>query len=103
MKFAYLTDKNELKSIVEQSVEETVQKILPDIIRKASRKKWLTTDEVMEMLQVSRRQIQNYRDENLLAFTQNGRTIRYDIDDVEEFLNKHKVRRINRFGGKEKK
>ncbi|MBO6793252.1 MAG: helix-turn-helix domain-containing protein [Balneolaceae bacterium] len=90
----YIPSKDDLEKIVETTVSKTVKEVLPEAIRKATRKRWLTTDEVMEILQVSRRQVQNYRDENKLAFSQHGRTIRYDIDDVEDFLLNHKVKRI---------
>ena len=93
---AYIPTKEELETIVSQTVSETVVSLLPEVIRKATRKKWLTTDEVMEILQVSRRQVQYLRDHNLLPYSQNGRTIRYDIEDVEAYLSDHKVEGIEK-------
>jgi excisionase family DNA binding protein len=88
---AYIPTKEDLQDIIKAAVKETVDKSLPAAIRKATRKKWLTTDEVMEMLQCSRRHVQYLRDSEQLPYSQNGRTIRYDVDDVEAFLNDHKV------------
>ena len=87
----FIPDEKTLSQIVEQAVRKTVIESLPEAIRKATRKKWLTTDEVMNILQVSRRQVQFLRDSGKLPFRQTGRTIRYDIDEVENYLNKGKV------------
>ena len=88
---AFIPTKQDLESAVQKAVEQTVNEVLPDVIRKATRKKWLTTDEVMTMLQCSRRHVQYLRDSEQLPYTKNGRTIRYNIDDIEDFLNDHKV------------
>lgn len=88
---AYIPTRKDLEEIVSKSVKETIEKSLPGAIRKATRKKWLRTDDVMELLQCSRRHVQYLRDSEQLSFSQNGRTIIYDIDEIEAFLNKHKV------------
>lgn len=88
---AYIPTKEDLEEIISRVTKETVNEVLPEAIRKATRKEWLTTDEVMEMLQCSRRHVQYLRDSKQLDYSQNGRTIRYHIEDVEAFLNSHKV------------
>jgi excisionase family DNA binding protein len=88
---AYIPTKEDLEEIISRVTKETVNEVLPEAIRKATRKEWLTTDEVMEMLQCSRRHVQYLRDSGQLKYSQNGRTIRYHIEDVEAFLNSHKV------------
>lgn len=87
----YLPSKDDLEQLITKAVQRTIEEALPSAIRKATRKKWLNTDEVMKLLQCSRRHVQYLRDSGQLPFTQNGRTIRYDIDEVESFLNNHKV------------
>lgn len=89
----YIPSKEELEEIIKKAVRNTIEETLPGAIRKATRKKWLNTEEVMKMLQCSRRQVQYLRDSKQLSFSQNGRTIRYDIDEVERFLNRGKVSR----------
>ena len=76
---------------IEKTVKQTVQDSLPSAIRKGTRKKWLTTTEVMEILQISRRAVQNLRDSKRLPYSQNRRTIRYNIEDVEAYLDRGKV------------
>jgi len=88
---AYIPSEEDLERIVHRAVSKTISDCLPDVIRKATRKKWLTTDEVMEILQCSRRHVQHLRDSGRLPYRQNGRTIRYDIDEVEAYLNQGKV------------
>lgn len=88
---AYISTKEELKDFINRAVSTTVKEELPGAIRKATRKKWLTTEEAMKMLSCSRRHIQHLRDSNQLPYIQNGRVVRYDVDDVEAFLNRNKV------------
>lgn len=47
---------------------------------------YLTNTEVCDLLKVSRRTLQRYRDEGRIAFSQVGATIRYKAADVERFL-----------------
>lgn len=91
MSHVYIPTRDDLKEIIREAVQQTVDQSLPEAIRKATRKKWLTTDEVMDMLQCSRRHIQYLRDSDQLPYSKNGRVIRYDIDEVEEFMNDHKA------------
>lgn len=88
---AYIPDKDTLEVLISKAVAQSVAEQLPSAIRKATRKKWLTTDEVMDVLQCSRRHVQHLRDSGRLPYRQNGRTIRYDIDEVESYLNRGKV------------
>ena len=91
MQNIFIPTKEDLQEFIRNAVKETVNESLPGAIRKATRKKWLTTDEVMDILQCSRRHIQHLRDSGRLLYRQNGRSIRYDIDEVEAYLNKGKV------------
>lgn len=93
MELIILTEKD-LSRIVTRCVKKAIQESIPYVIQKANRKQWLSTDEVMEMLQCSRRHVQYLRDSRQLAFTQNRRTIRYNIEDVEVFLRGGKVKRF---------
>jgi excisionase family DNA binding protein len=87
----FIPTREDLQKIVSDAVRQTVNEALPGAIRKATRKKWLTTDEAIEFLQCSRRHLQYLRDSGKLPFNQNGRTIRYDIEQLEAYLSKGKV------------
>jgi len=92
---AYISTREELEQIISRETRKAVSEILPDVIRKATRKELLTTDDVMEILQCTRRHVQHLRDSKQLTFFQNGRTIRYKMDDVEAFLNQQIVKSDN--------
>ena len=87
-----LTTPEELKEMVNRAVKDALKDILPKVIRQASKKEWLKTDEVMEYLQCTRRHIQYLRDSEQLPYSQNDRTIRYHIDDIDTFLKTHKTK-----------
>lgn len=87
----FIPNQQELEEAVYKAVIKVMREEMPEIIRKATRRKWLTTDEVMEMLQCSRRHVQYLRDAKLIPYSQNSRTIRYDVEDVEAFLNEGMV------------
>jgi len=91
----YIPTKEELEAAIRKTVRETIQESLPGVIRKATRKKWLKSSEVMEILQCSRPHLQYLRDSGQLPFRQHRRTIRYDFDEVEEFLNRCKVNNLD--------
>ncbi|MEX2437322.1 MAG: helix-turn-helix domain-containing protein [Candidatus Paceibacterota bacterium] len=87
----YLYDKEELEQLIKKAVKQAFEQFMPQAIRQASRKKWLNSNELMELLNCSRRHLQYLRDSKQIPYVQNAKTIRYDMDDVEDFLSKHKV------------
>lgn len=60
--------------------------------------KWLDNQDVMQLLNVSKRTLQTYRDENMIAFSQVGNKMYYKTTDIEAFLknnyNKAKKNRL---------
>ena len=88
----YIPTRDDLERFIQRAVEKTIKETIPPAFQKATRKKWLTTDEVMEILQCSRRHMQHLRDSGQLPYHQHNKTIRYDIDEIENFLNRGKVR-----------
>ena len=87
----YIANGAELNELIESAVDKAIQKNLPSAIRKATRKKWLKSSEVMEILQCSRPHLQYLRDSGQIPFHQHNRSIRFEIDAVEEFLNRGRV------------
>ncbi|MCG6188668.1 helix-turn-helix domain-containing protein [Maribellus maritimus] len=51
------------------------------------RDKWLDNDEVCELLQMSRRTLQSYRDNGILPYSQIGRKCYYKVADIENLIN----------------
>lgn len=50
---------------------------------------WLDNKQVCELLGISTRTLQSYRDEGKIGFSQIGSKIYYKASDIESFLNKH--------------
>jgi len=72
---------------------ESIQKQVKEIGREKSREQYLTSDQVADFLKVSKRTLQSYRDRRLVQFIQIGSKILYKIDQIEEFLSRHKVQK----------
>ena len=53
---------------------------------------WLTSDEVIKLLQISRKTLQNYRDDNLIGFTRINRKIYYSKAEIEQLLRENYVK-----------
>ena len=54
--------------------------------------KWLDNQEVCEILNISKRTLQTYRDNGTLSYTQIGHKMYYRPEDVELLINKLKVK-----------
>lgn len=57
-----------------------------------SLQKWLDNQEVCEILNISKRTLQTYRDNGTLAHTQIGHKMYYRSEDVELLINKLKTK-----------
>ena len=56
---------------------------------KEPKEKWLDNQELMQLLKISKRTAQHYRDSGMISFSQVGNKIYYRLSDVEELLKKH--------------
>lgn len=54
--------------------------------------KWLDNQEVCEIFNISKRTLQTYRDNGILAYTQIGHKMYYRSEDVEKLINKLKLK-----------
>lgn len=50
---------------------------------------WLDNQEMMQLLKISKRTAQHYRDSGMISFSQVGNKIYYKLSDVEELLKRH--------------
>jgi len=85
--------KTEIQSVLQpKKSEETGLSLLT--------KNWLTGDEVIHLLGISKRTLQNYRDQRTLSFSQVGRKIYYKASDIDEYLEAHYIKsRYQKEGG----
>ena len=54
--------------------------------------KWLDNDEVCEVLKISKRTLQNYRDNGILPFSQISNKIYYKSSDIDKHLESNYIR-----------
>lgn len=74
---------NEIVGKIEQINKRLSEK------EKEPKEKWLDNQELMQLLKISKRTAQHYRDSGLISFSQVGNKIYYKLSDVEELLKKH--------------
>ncbi|MDX2190789.1 MAG: helix-turn-helix domain-containing protein [Bacteroidota bacterium] len=72
---------NKLDEIKTKVLEEKGKQPLTDV--------WLDNAQVCELLKVSSRTMQTYRDEGIVSFSQVGSKIYYKASDIEAHLNRH--------------
>lgn len=53
---------------------------------------WLSPEEVCQLLMISKRTLQNYRDQRTLPFAQIGRKIYFKSSDIEDYLTAHYIK-----------
>lgn len=56
---------------------------------KEPKDKWLDNQEFLQLLKISKRTAQHYRDSGLISFSQVGNKIYYRLSDIEELLKAH--------------
>lgn len=82
--------------IITSAFQQVVEK-LDNIDRKMDEKKaanpmnpaWLDIQETCQLLKISKRTLQAYRDNGILPFSQIGGKIYFRVTDIEAHLNRH--------------
>ena len=84
----------EVITIQSEAFQELVRK-MDEIQTKLTAKEkepkeiWLDNQEFIQLLKISKRTAQHYRDTGMISFSQVGSKIYYRMNDVEELLKKH--------------
>ncbi|KAA6324984.1 hypothetical protein EZS27_025752 [termite gut metagenome] len=55
------------------------------------KEKWLTGNDVCELLQISARSLQSYRDNGTLPYSQIGHKCYYKASDIEQLINQAQI------------
>lgn len=84
--------KQEYQDLVTEALNEALERELPRLIRKATRKKYLNTEEAMELLSCSRKHLYYLRKIDALPYIKEGKKIYYDIDDIDAYMEENKIR-----------
>ena len=76
----------ELKSSMDEIKKQLTAK------EKEPKDKWLDNQEVMQMLHISKRLLQSWRDDGKVNFSQVGAKIYYRESEINNLLEKHQVK-----------
>lgn len=82
---------SELNKIIEESVEEVLQKSLPKIIKRANLPTYLDTENLCKLANFSPSKCQYLRDKNKIPFLQQGRTVLYPTEEILAYLEQHRI------------
>jgi hypothetical protein len=84
----------EVITMQSEAYQQLLQKLEDINIRLNAKEKqpkevWLDNQEFLQLLKISKRTAQHYRDTGLISFSQIGSKIYYKLSDVEEMLKTH--------------
>lgn len=68
---------------------DSLEKRFRDLVCDTARKHWLTNEEVLKMLRISRNTLAAYRKQGRIRFSQIGPKIFYSKEDIDQFLSAH--------------
>lgn len=94
----FVPTREEFKEILSNTVDQILARRIPEIVRQANRKEYLTTKEFKELTGCSSRAQHYYRKKELIPYSQEGRKIFYKTTDVEKFM---ADRRVNAKGAED--
>jgi len=87
-----ITTPEKLQETISRAMSRTIERHIPDIIREATSKPWMTKQELMDLTGWSSRTIQNLRDTNQIPYSQHRHKIIYPRKGIMEFLENHHIK-----------
>ena len=91
MSSVIVTERSQLKELIETVVREVSKETVPEIVKKATEKPWMTKEELMNLTGWSSRTLQNLRSTNQIPHSKHGRKILYPREGVMDFLEDHEI------------
>ena len=89
---AFIPTREDLQDLIDQAVSKAVKEQVPEIVREATAKQWLTKQDLKEITGWSDRTIQHLRDSDQIPFSKHGHKILYPRQGIMEFLEVHHVK-----------
>ena len=89
---AFIPTKEDLQDLINQAVSNAVREQVPEIVREATAKQWLTKQDLKELTGWSERTIQHLRDSDQIPYAKHGHKILYPRQGIMEFLEVHHVK-----------
>lgn len=72
---------------------ESLKELVSTVLSKECGRRYYNNEELAKALNVSTKTLQNWRDEGAIEFTQKGSIIIYTQENVDDFLNNHRIKR----------
>lgn len=86
-----VSEKHDLTKLMREVFREEAKAIIPEIVRKATEKPWMTKQELMDLTGWSSRTLQHLRDSHQIPYSKHGRKILYPRDGIMEFFKEHEI------------
>lgn len=90
-----VTQKNDLKKLIAEAIRDEIATSLPELVKEATKKPYITKEELMDLTGWSSRTIQHLRDTNQIPYSKHGRKILYPRKGILEFLEAHHIKPHN--------
>lgn len=87
----FIPTKEEFRKLLNETVDKVLARRIPQIMRQANRKEYLTTAELEELTGMTSRTQKYHRDAGNLSYSQEGRRILYKTEDVERFIDERRI------------
>ncbi len=87
----FITSRNELDAAVSEAVEAALTRALPEAIRRATTKPYLTKSELMQLTGWSARQVEYKKSRREIPFIRRGRLVLFPTEDVFAYLEEGRV------------
>jgi len=87
-----VSTREDLQQLIEEAVSKAVKQQIPEVIREATAKEWLTKKELQELTGWSNRTIQYMRDTEQIPYSQHGYKILYPRKGILKFLENHHIK-----------
>lgn len=90
-----VTTASKLEELLSKVFEKKIEETLPELVKEATSKPWLTKEELIDLTGWSSRTIQHMRDSNQIPYSKHGRKIIYPRKGILKFLEDHHIKPQN--------
>jgi len=87
-----VTTETALEKVLNKIFEKKINESLPELVKEATAKPWMTKEELIDLTGWSSRTIQHLRDSNQIPYSKHGRKILYPRKGILKFLEAHHIK-----------
>ena len=81
----------ELRALISEELARTLHDVLPEAVRRATAKPYLTKAELMQLTGWSSRQVEYKKSKREIPFVRRGRLVLFPTEEVYSYLEKGRV------------